>query len=64
MMVADYSNELSSLSIFQATREQVLESRRRSFAEWHKGMSLKQFLFRDEFLETQEHASCGKLITW
>lgn len=55
---------LSSLSLFAATPEQILESRRRSSVEWGKDLSLEEYLARDEFTDKQEVACNGRLITW
>ncbi|KAG6891603.1 hypothetical protein C0992_002642 [Termitomyces sp. T32_za158] len=51
---------LSSLSLFAATSEQILESRRRSAVEWGKDMSLEEYLARDEFTDKQEVARNGR----
>ncbi|KAF8074823.1 hypothetical protein FPV67DRAFT_1475081 [Lyophyllum atratum] len=56
--------KLSSLSLFVATPEQVRESRRRTSSEWANGRSLEEYLLRDAYLEQQEHARNGRLITW
>lgn len=56
--------ELSCLSLFPATSEQVVESRRRSHASWARGLSMEHYLKRDEVMDFQEHASNGKLVTW
>ncbi|KAG6836988.1 hypothetical protein H0H93_016692 [Arthromyces matolae] len=58
------SNILSSLSLFPATPEQTLESRRRSAVEWGIGRTLEEYLARDDFTDQQEVARNGKLITW
>ncbi|KAH0582713.1 hypothetical protein H2248_010633 [Termitomyces sp. 'cryptogamus'] len=55
---------LSSLSLFAATPEQIFESRRRTYAEWSGGLSLEEYLARDEFTDKQEVACEGRLITW
>ncbi|KZT10327.1 uncharacterized protein LAESUDRAFT_645084 [Laetiporus sulphureus 93-53] len=55
---------LADLSLFPATREQTIESRRRSAKQWAKGLSLEQYFKRDEIMERQEHATDGRLITW
>jgi hypothetical protein len=56
-------DNLASLSIFPATRKQVLESRKRSFASWGKDSTLEEFLARDAALDSLEHAG-EKMITW
>jgi hypothetical protein len=55
---------MSDLSIFPATRDQVLVSCKRSWVQWAKGMSIEEYLQRDASLEVLEHAVDGKLITW
>jgi hypothetical protein len=57
-------DELASLSLFPATRAQVLESRTRTYNQWGRGLSIQQYLGRDELMDTLEHARDGKLITW
>lgn len=56
--------DLSSLSIFLATREQAIESRRRSHVEWARGLSMEDYLKRDEFLESTSCARNGAWVTW
>lgn len=51
------TTKLSSLSLFPATPEQVIESRRRT-------LSLEEYLHRDAISDRQEHARDGRLITW
>ena len=45
-------------------REQILESRRRTFVQWGRGLTLEDYLTRDYQLDTAEHAAGGKLTTW
>ncbi|KAL1703516.1 hypothetical protein EV121DRAFT_207724 [Schizophyllum commune] len=52
------------LSLYLATREQAIESRKRSFQEWANGLTLEQYLARDEALENQENAVGGRFLTW
>lgn len=59
-----YLMELASLSIFPATPEQIVVSRKRSFAQWARGLTEEQYLQRDAFLDELEHAANGKLTTW
>jgi hypothetical protein len=55
---------MDALSIFKATREQVLESRRRSWRMWGKGMSLEAYVQREEMLDSKPHAKDGKMTIW
>lgn len=55
---------LSSFSLFPATPEQVLESRKRSFVFWGTGWTLESYLLRDATCDAFEAARDGKLITW
>jgi hypothetical protein len=57
-------SDLASFSIFPATPDQVLASRKHSWVQWAKGMSIEDYLLRDELLEVLEHAADGKLTTW
>ena len=52
------------LSLYLATREQAIESRKRSSQEWANGLTLEQYLARDEALENQENAVGGRFLTW
>jgi hypothetical protein len=56
--------DLASLSLFPATRAQTIESRERSHLEWARGLSMEDFLRRDEIMEGYEHAENGRLTTW
>ncbi|KAG5654365.1 hypothetical protein H0H81_003823 [Sphagnurus paluster] len=56
--------QVSSLSLFPATYEQVIESRRRTSVSWGKGMTIEEYLQRDAFTDRHENARDGKLITW
>ncbi|KZT70495.1 hypothetical protein DAEQUDRAFT_737428 [Daedalea quercina L-15889] len=55
---------LSDLSLFPATPDQVLESRRRHAPTWHKALSVEEYLLRDEIMDKYEHARDKKLTTW
>ena len=57
------SVHFSSLSIYPATREQTIESRKRSFVAWNRGLPLEHYLHRDASMDDDEHAR-EKLITW
>ena len=54
----------ADLSLFSATPEQVIESRKRTAVQWARGQSLEEYLRRDEIMDQDEHAANGKLITW
>ncbi|RDB20810.1 Lysine acetyltransferase [Hypsizygus marmoreus] len=58
------SVDLSTLSLYAATAEQVAESRRRTYLQWGKRMTLEEYLARDAFMDTFEHARDGRLVTW
>lgn len=58
------STELSSLSLFPANHEQTIESRRRTFPHWGRGLTEETYLERDSRLSYLEHAKNGKLVTW
>ncbi|KAG6898610.1 hypothetical protein C0995_009113 [Termitomyces sp. Mi166 len=55
---------LASLSLFVATPDQILESRRRTALHWGRGLLLEEYLAREEFIDKQEVARDGRLITW
>ena len=55
---------LSDLSLFPATREQAVESRKRTFVQWGTGRTLEEYLRRDELMEEEECALGGNYITW
>lgn len=55
---------LSQLSLFVATRPQIEESRRRSYPEWGKGMTLEAFEERDNLLDRSEVAADNRFTTW
>lgn len=57
------SVDFSPLSIYPATDDQKIESRKRSFASWNRGLSLEHYLRRDELMDIGEHAR-DNLITW
>jgi hypothetical protein len=56
--------ELSSLSLFPATPEQIVVARRRGFLEWGRGLTQEQYFQWDNILEVLQHASNGKMATW
>ncbi|KAI0746877.1 hypothetical protein C8Q80DRAFT_1321816 [Daedaleopsis nitida] len=55
---------LADLTLFPATPEQTIESRKRTFVQWARGQSLEEYLHKDAIQENDEHAANGKLITW
>ncbi|OSD08107.1 hypothetical protein PYCCODRAFT_386283 [Trametes coccinea BRFM310] len=55
---------LADLSLFAATPEQVLESRKRTAVQWAVGQSVEEYLERDAIMDRHEHAANGRLITW
>ncbi|KAJ3497207.1 hypothetical protein NLJ89_g10380 [Agrocybe chaxingu] len=55
---------LSSLTLFPATPAQVYESRKRSFVQWGRGVSLEAYLRRDARMDNHEVARDGRLTTW
>ena len=57
-------SQLAFLSIFPATPDQVIASRKRSSVQWAKGLTLEQYLHRDASLDVMTHAIDGKLTTW
>ncbi|KAI5121874.1 hypothetical protein M0805_001082 [Coniferiporia weirii] len=58
------SQLFASLTLFAATREQTLESRKRTFPQWGRGLTLEQYLARESQLDVAEHAASGKFTTW
>ncbi|KAJ7924408.1 hypothetical protein B0H13DRAFT_1978306 [Mycena leptocephala] len=56
--------DLSTLSVFPATPEQITESRRRTLSEWGKGLTLEEHLARDASQDQFDNARDGQLITW
>ncbi|TDL23748.1 hypothetical protein BD410DRAFT_148606 [Rickenella mellea] len=57
-------SDLALLSLFVATPEQILASRKRTFPHWGRGLTENQYLARDAYLDIQEHALDGKMTTW
>lgn len=55
---------LPELSLFLATPNQTLESRKRHAPLWRKKLSNDEYLLRDQVMEKQEHALDRKLATW
>ncbi|KAG0709146.1 hypothetical protein DFH29DRAFT_793962 [Suillus ampliporus] len=57
-------SDLASLSLFCATPEQVIESRRRTWPEWGGILNENQYYERYARLDQMEHAEESKMITW
>lgn len=55
---------LSEVSLYVATSEQVIASRKRTAAAWGRGLTLEEYLDRDLVGEGEEFGKDGKLITW
>ncbi|TBU41719.1 hypothetical protein BD309DRAFT_964638 [Dichomitus squalens] len=55
---------LADLSLFPATREQTIESRKRTLLQWGRGRSIKEYLHTEVILETREPAIDGKFVVW
>lgn len=55
---------LSEISLYVATAEQTIASRKRTYAEWGRGLTLEEYLDREVVGEGEEFARDGKLITW
>lgn len=55
---------VSRLSIFHANTAQVLESRTRTFQQWGSGMTLEEYLARDEISDNYEVSKDSRFVTW
>jgi hypothetical protein len=55
---------LDALTIVPASYEQKILSRKLNFQEWGRNLTLEQYLARDEYMETRDFASNGKMTTW
>lgn len=55
---------LSEVSLYVATSEQAIASRKRTAAAWGRGLTLEEYLDRDLVGEGEEFGKDGKLITW
>ncbi|KAJ7600630.1 hypothetical protein C8J56DRAFT_910866 [Mycena floridula] len=53
-----------ALSLYQASRDQVLESRRRGWVQWARGTTLEQYLKLYQRIEEHDVSQNGKFITW
>ncbi|KLO13256.1 hypothetical protein SCHPADRAFT_828329 [Schizopora paradoxa] len=58
------SKSLAHLSLFAATWEQTIESRKRTYPQWGRGLTEEQYRARDSQMDPMEHAAEGKLVTW
>jgi len=59
-----YLISIHMLSIFCATASQTIESRKRSYESWGRGLSLEQYFERDVGIEQHDVGRDGKLTTW
>ncbi|KDR67920.1 hypothetical protein GALMADRAFT_79036 [Galerina marginata CBS 339.88] len=55
---------LCELSLFPATKAQIRVSRTRTFKQWGRGMTLEEYLDRDEKSDRHDVAKDGRLVTW
>jgi hypothetical protein len=55
---------IDKLTLKSASNAQIIESRKRSFVEWGKWLTLEQYLQRDKEAEALDHAKGGRLTTW
>ncbi|KAJ7232826.1 hypothetical protein B0H12DRAFT_1144566 [Mycena haematopus] len=58
------ATELSTLSLFPATPEQITVARRRTLLEWGRGLTLEEHLARDASQDQFDGSRDGRLITW
>jgi hypothetical protein len=56
--------QLADLSLYKATPEQKIVSRRNTHTFWSKDSSIEQYLFRESFLETCQYAADGRMTIW
>lgn len=64
VIMAQSDSDLSSLSIFPATADQVIESRKRTYAQWNAGRTVDEYLRRDSILDEFDNSANHKLTTW
>lgn len=57
-------SDLAHLSLFSATAQQILLSRKRTSLQWSRGLSESQYLEHCARLDKFEDAANGKLETW
>lgn len=55
---------LSKVSLYAATTEQIIASRKRTFVEWGRGLTMDEYLDRDAVGEGEEFGRDEKLMTW
>ena len=55
---------LERIALRQASRAQEIESRKLTSVQWAKWYDLDGYLGRLEYLESLDHASNGRLVTW
>lgn len=58
------TTDLSTLSLFSATPEQIAEARRRTHNEWGKGLTLEEHLARYAGEDHLEGSRDGRFKTW
>ncbi|KAJ6498014.1 hypothetical protein C8R47DRAFT_1175681 [Mycena vitilis] len=56
--------DISTLSLFPASPEQVTESRRRTLLEWGRGLTLEEHLAREADQDQFDCSRDGRFITW
>ncbi|KAI6032039.1 hypothetical protein BKA83DRAFT_4209212 [Pisolithus microcarpus] len=56
--------DLSSLTLFPATPEQVLLSRKRTWPQWGGKLTEEQYIEKARLMDAMEHATDSRLITW
>lgn len=54
----------SKVSLYAATAEQIIASRKRTFVEWGRGLTVDEYLDRDAVGEGEDFGRDGKLMTW
>jgi hypothetical protein len=55
---------LAEVSLYAATREQTIESWKRTVVEWGMGLTSEEYIDRELVGEKGEFARDGKNITW
>ncbi|KAI0088857.1 hypothetical protein BDY19DRAFT_1041718 [Irpex rosettiformis] len=56
--------QLSELTLVKATPAQELDSCKRTFVQWSRGMTMEEYVERDKVMAQQEHCADGKWTTW
>lgn len=62
-IIFDSDMSFETLTLVPANKEQTRETRRQTYAEWAKGLTLDEYLARETILDAAEHAAV-KLTTW